>query len=211
MNNLDFIYKRKSVRKYTENIVSKNDLIKILKAATHAPSGKNLQNWHFVVVRNKEKIQELAVIIEDLTNKIAEATEDADAKKGLLKYLKYFTFFKDAPILILVFASPYPNDPYDILVKAGLKEEADRILYASSGIQNIGAAMENLLLAAANLGYGTCWIAGPVYAGIEIEKVIGFNKEGYKLVAMTPLGVPEKKEQQSPPRKALEDVVTFID
>ncbi|MBN4062931.1 nitroreductase family protein, partial [Alkaliphilus sp. AH-315-G20] len=162
-------------------------------------------------VRNKEKIQELATIIEEVTNKIADLTEDADAKKGLLKYLKYFTFFKDAPVLILVFASPYPNTPYDLLLNIGLKEEAERILYASSGIQNIGAAMENLLLAAANLGYGACWIAGPIYAGIEIERAIGFDKEGYKLVAMTPLGVPESKEQLSPPRKPLEEVVTFID
>lgn len=211
MSKLDFIYKRRSVRKFTKETVLEIDLIEILKAATHAPSGKNLQNWHFVVIKNKEKIQELAIIIEELTNRIADSTEDADVKKGLLKYLKYFTFFKDAPVLILVFASPYPDKPYDMLINAGLEKEAKRIVYAASGIQNIGAAMENLLLAASALGYGTCWISGPIYAGIEIEKAIGFNKEGYKLVAMTPLGIPENKEQFSPKRKPLNEVITFID
>ncbi|WMT80585.1 hypothetical protein TEMA_09060 [Terrisporobacter mayombei] len=46
MSNLDFIYKRKSVRKFKDEMVPKEDIDKILKAATFAPSARNRQNWH---------------------------------------------------------------------------------------------------------------------------------------------------------------------
>ena len=60
MTNLEFIYKRKSIRKFTEQEVPKEDLIEMLKAATYAPSAKHQQNWHFDVITNKAKIEEIA-------------------------------------------------------------------------------------------------------------------------------------------------------
>lgn len=52
-------------------------------------------------------------------------------------------------------------------------------------------------------------MTGPMYAADEIQKVVGFSKPGYFLVTMTPLGVPSKPGK-NPPRKPLEEVVTFI-
>lgn len=45
----------------------------------------------------------------------------------------------------------------------------------------------------------------------EIEELIGFEKEGYKLMSMISLGVAEDDTPKQPPRKPLEEVVTFID
>ncbi|SCZ07447.1 nitroreductase family protein [Alkaliphilus peptidifermentans] len=211
MSTLDFIFKRHSVRKFKDLTVPEEDLRELIKAATLAPSGKNTQNWHFVIVRNKEKINEVAEIIESKTHELAALSDNDDLKKSLLKFLHYHTFFKNAPILILVFAGPYPIASYELLLSANRNEEANKVLSAAPGIQNIGAAMENLLLAAASLGYGTCWMTGPNYAAKEIEEYIGFSKEGYSLVAMTPLGVPEESELTSPARKDLDEVLTIID
>lgn len=61
----DAIYKRQSIRKYKEQDVPQEDLEKILDAARVAPSGKNSQNWHFVVVRDKELKQKIAQAILD--------------------------------------------------------------------------------------------------------------------------------------------------
>ena len=47
---LDNIYSRKSVRSYTEQAVSPEQVETLLKAAMSAPSGMNLQPWRFVVV-----------------------------------------------------------------------------------------------------------------------------------------------------------------
>lgn len=212
MANLDFIYKRHSVRKFKNIDVPLEDIKEIIRAATHAPSGKNFQNWHFVVVKNREKIQEMARIVERKNAELAACTKDENKRKAFTKYVKYHTVFRNAPVVILVYAGPYPTTALDLLLEKGApQEEIDRLLRPSPGIQNIGAAMENLLLAAANLGYGGCWMTGPNYASREIEEFIGFKKEGYFLAAMTPLGVPEESELKSPPRKPLEEVMTVIE
>lgn len=119
--------------------------------------------------------------------------------------------FKGAPVLILVYAGQYETIA-DMLLSDGVmpREQAQKYAAPNPGIQNIAAALENLLLAAASLGYGTCWMTGPTYAAEEISEYIGFKKAGYYLAAMTPLGVPASDKVSSPPRKSLEEVATFI-
>ena len=58
---LDNILSRKSVRSYTEQEVSQEQIETILKAAMAAPSGVNLQPWRFVVVREQATKEKLAV------------------------------------------------------------------------------------------------------------------------------------------------------
>ena len=53
-----------------------------------------------------------------------------------------------------------------------------------SAAQGIGAAVENILLAATEMGYGTCYMTGPTHAKKEIEELIGFEKEGYELMIL---------------------------
>ncbi|SHH25567.1 Nitroreductase [Caloranaerobacter azorensis DSM 13643] len=212
MEKLDFIYKRHSVRKFKDIDVPIEDIKEIIKAGTYAPSGKNLQNWHFVVVKNKEKIEEMARIVERKNMELANYAKDEDTKKSFTKYLKYHTVFRNAPVVILVYAGPYPSTGLELLKEKGAsKEELDAVILPNPGIQNIAAAMENILLAASSMGYGTCWMTGPNYASREITDYIGFKKEGYFLAAMTPLGVPEEFELKSPPRKPLEEVMTIIE
>ncbi len=90
-------------------------------------------------------------------------------------------------------------------------DEIHGFLKPSPGIQNIGAAMQNLQLAAASMGYGGCWMTGCNYAARQIEDIVGFEKEGYYLACMTPIGVPESATHTSPPRNPIEDVMTIID
>lgn len=56
---LDVIFSRKSVRSYTADDVTPQQVETILKAAMAAPTGMNVQPWRFVVVRDqavKEKV-----------------------------------------------------------------------------------------------------------------------------------------------------------
>lgn len=50
---LDNIFSRKSVRSYTDQPVSPEQVETILKAAMAAPSGMNAQPWRFVVVGSR--------------------------------------------------------------------------------------------------------------------------------------------------------------
>ena len=111
----------------------------------------------------------------------------------------------------MAFVGPYPVPADDMVAGTGLtQQEIDALKQTKPGVQNVAAAMQNLLLAAAALGYGTCWMTGPTYAGPEIAQLVGFSKDGYHLAALTPLGVPAA-DGASPPRKPLSAVLTIVD
>lgn len=55
------IDERRSIREYSKNVISDEDIQKILKAAMQAPSARNQQPWEFLVVKNvlkREKISQ---------------------------------------------------------------------------------------------------------------------------------------------------------
>src|SRR3989344_5213048 len=50
---------RKTTYEFSDKKVEDSDLKKVLEAARWSPSCSNAQPWHFIVVRDKEKIAEL--------------------------------------------------------------------------------------------------------------------------------------------------------
>ncbi len=60
MECLKYIYTRRSVRGYREEEVGDDEIEMILKAAMQAPSAKNEQPWHFIVVKSRENLRKLA-------------------------------------------------------------------------------------------------------------------------------------------------------
>lgn len=77
-NTLDIIQERKSVRHFEQENVSEDDVNTILKAAMAAPTAGNKQPWEFIVIKNREKLDNLA------------------------EYLPYGKFLKRAPLAIIV-------------------------------------------------------------------------------------------------------------
>ncbi|WBW96943.1 nitroreductase family protein [Oceanirhabdus sp. W0125-5] len=59
MNVLDCIYKRRSIRKYSQKPVDDETLITLVKAATAAPTACNTQPWEFIIVTDDEVRKEL--------------------------------------------------------------------------------------------------------------------------------------------------------
>ena len=58
---MEAIFNRRSVRKYTNQAVEEEKIIKLLKAAMQAPSAGNQQPWEFIVVQKKDTLKELSV------------------------------------------------------------------------------------------------------------------------------------------------------
>lgn len=212
MANLDFIYKRKSIRKFKNNPIPKEDILTLLDAATHAPSPKNQQNWHFIVLQNQDIIQKLTDIVSQSHINIAEMARNEKEKTSYMKLLKYYTLFQNAPVVIIVYGNDYDMIEYNILKDNGASEERlIEITASQSAAQGIGAAVENFLLAATEMGYGACYMTGPTHAKNAIEDLINFEKPDYHLMSLIALGVPEENTPPAPKRKPLEEVVTFID
>jgi nitroreductase len=57
MDALEAILNRRSIRKYTTQPVSNEQLETILKSAMYAPSAVNKQPWHFIVFRDPQTIR----------------------------------------------------------------------------------------------------------------------------------------------------------
>ncbi|MFW6123798.1 MAG: nitroreductase family protein [Acidobacteriota bacterium] len=60
MSVFDIIKSRRSVRRYQSKPIPDEILKKVFEAARAAPSGKNLQPWKFIIVRDEEKRKKLA-------------------------------------------------------------------------------------------------------------------------------------------------------
>jgi nitroreductase len=74
------IKKRRSVRAYTSEEVSEEDVERLIEAARWAPSAGNIQPWEFVIVRN------------------------AETKRRLSDAALHQTFIEEAPVVIVVCA-----------------------------------------------------------------------------------------------------------
>jgi len=68
--------------------------------------------------------------------------------------------------------------------------------------KDVMIAMEHLILVATELGYGTCWI-GAFDEG-EVKRILGIPEQ-YRVVALTPVGVPAESPPPRP-RKELEEI-----
>lgn len=109
----DEMRRRRSVRDFSDRPVPRGIIETCLKAAGTAPSGANLQPWHFVVVRNpatKQRIREAAEAEERAfyTRRAPEAWLDALSPLGTDVSKPFLT---TAPTLIAVFGKAYDLGP----------------------------------------------------------------------------------------------------
>ncbi len=59
MKVMEAILKRRSIRRFTNQPIAKEDIYSLLHAAMMAPTARNCQEWEFVVVRNKETFKKM--------------------------------------------------------------------------------------------------------------------------------------------------------
>ena len=113
------IDRRRSVREFSARAVSRELIETALKAASTAPSGANMQPWHFVAVSGA-----------DTKRRIREAAEEEErefygrrASDEWLDALKPFgtdankPFLEVAPWLIAIFLKKYSEDEHGAKVK----------------------------------------------------------------------------------------------
>ncbi|MGQ9595945.1 MAG: nitroreductase family protein [Thermoproteota archaeon] len=98
---------------------------------------------------------------------------DEEKKKRIAKAALNQTFIAQAPVVIVYLVSMEDAAAYG---RRGME------LYS---LLDVGASMENLMLAATGLGLSTCWI-GAFNEG-EVERIVN-APEGYRAVSLTPLG-----------------------
>ncbi|MBU5425847.1 nitroreductase family protein [Tissierella pigra] len=60
MDVLKAIMTRRSIRRFTGEVITNEQIDTLLRAGFQAPSAHNMQPWHFVVLKNKELLQEVS-------------------------------------------------------------------------------------------------------------------------------------------------------
>jgi nitroreductase len=183
---LEAIKTRRSIRRQKPDAINDETLEKVLDAARWAPSWHNTQCWRFILVRDSSIKDRLINTLFKI--KREETLADNPAAKAV----------RQAPVLIVACAE---------MGKSG-RDSGDTTYRTDKGdwfMFDVALAMENLVLAAHALGLGTVIIGA--FDAIKAAEILGVP-EGISVVAMTPLGFPER-ESKAPPRKELSEIVFY--
>ena len=180
---------RRSIRKFLPDPVSDEQVRELISAAVTAPSGCNSQCWYFAAVKNPEKISALAEAAE---RGVRRFYSEAGDENFISSRIKQTTFFKNAPLVIFVFLTNMEyHDPRvpEYYRSKGIEHKEMLEALGSPDILSIGAAVENLLLKAEEMGLGACWMNDPDVASEEICAFLG-TPENYRLMSVIPVGKP---------------------
>ena len=193
---LESIRDRRSVRIFTEQPVSEEDIATALQAANLAPSAHNQQSWRFIVVRGQRKL--------DLANMVnARAGDFPRPSSALLRMAA--RSIAGAPVVIAVANTGALIRHGTELFKAD--KESARDFFRTMEIQSSAAAVENLLLAATSLGLATVWLGVLFLIKDDVLRFLG--EPVGEFMAVVPVGYAAHPTQ-GPSKRALETIVRYL-
>jgi coenzyme F420-0:L-glutamate ligase / coenzyme F420-1:gamma-L-glutamate ligase len=145
---------RRSVRKYQARPVSRELIEQVLEAARWAPSPHGKQPWRFVVLTRQEMKLQLADRMGDTWRQNlkmdGQGTETVNIRLEKSRERILNTPVIIIPCLYLEDLDRYPDE----------KRQADETIMA---IQSIGAAIQNMLLMAYDVGLDSGWMCAPLF------------------------------------------------
>lgn len=163
------IYTRRSIHEFEKYEMSVQEINKILEAGTYAPSAKNRQPWFFHILCNDKSKTDF---IESMRHGILELEQryqqknifrpDIEFAKGTLKSME------NASVIILVSRQKKYTNVFEDGVSWSLSAKDIEV----TDILSIGAAIQNILLKATDMGYGTLWVCDIFYAYPQIVEFL---------------------------------------
>ncbi len=115
---------------------------------------------------------------------------DEDAKRKLVQACNGQKFIAEAPLIVV--GCGFPDDAYGTI--GG---------YMNGYVMDVTIAMDHLILAAASVGLGTCWIGA--FKEEKVREVLGVPPD-VKIVALTPLGYPD----EAPAKRSRKDLAELV-
>lgn len=202
MKKYDVIWKRKSCRLFEDKGVKEEDIKEIVRAGQQAPSPKNIQPWRFMVIKDQEEKKKISETLKRaIKNLQTDYTRKGEKRQDLSLALGSAEIIEKAPIIIFVYMNTDGMKYHDDGVKWHLYAKDVECNY----IMSVGAAIENMLLAATEMGLDSLWMGDIFYAHHELQSL--FNEEGILMAAIA-LGYGiDKSEKKS--RMTLEQVLSW--
>ena len=201
------IENRASVRRFTEDIVDTEDLQEMVRMAGKAPSVNNSQPWKFIAVTNPILIKKMArEVHKKVQDYYPEGSEKALAIKSTVDY--FSTIFEKAPAVIAVAARSYDSMSESLFEdREKAHQQIDEMRFHPD-IQSIGAAVQNILLSAVDMGYGACWLSGLLVARDELQTLLQIE-EPWRLATFVAVGKSEGTSTQTR-KNNLEEIFSLI-
>jgi len=194
---LQTINNRHSIRTFTDQDVSDEQIKILLQAANEAPSAHNQQSWRFIVIRNEKK-HELANLV---TSKSPVFEKPASA---LLRMAA--RSIMSAPVVIAVANTGDLIEHGTDLFK--IERNMARDFFRTMEIQSSAAAVENLLLAATSLGLSAVWLGILFLIKDDVLQFLGEPKGEF--MAVIPVGYAAKSGT-GPQKQPFEVKVRYLD
>ena len=219
MDIIEAIKKRKSVRAYTPDPVSKDVMKELLDAAILAPTGSNTQPFKFYVAggEGKKRLDEVLLKClddgEPTSNELQMSREGGDEelqnkmnsrRMALMREVMDILRNNDVPIENFARGSfHYFGAPVAIFITMD-QSQAENALVA------VGAAVQNLMLVACDKGLGTCWIGMALMYSKQIRETLDIP-ESERIVTSLALGYPDDDAPVNTFKAGRDDFDEFVE
>lgn len=149
-----FVEARRSIRTFLPESVPPDVLDALVRAACIAPAPHHSRPWRWVVVDTPEAREQLAAGMGECWRRDLEADGVGNGRINDLVGASYRKIV-DAPALVLGCLTWDGLDRYP--------DETRQRAEWGMALLSLGAAVENLMLATADAGYASCWVAAPIF------------------------------------------------
>lgn len=210
---IELIRSRRSIREFLDRPVARELIDLIVECGLAAPSSKNSNPW-FIVTASGDDKNRIVGWLEEASNTPVGVTERApidpltgETKEGVSDTVdESISTMRQCDTLLLLFnRGPFSRGGETIatlIENGGKRSVIGKALYGYAGeILGIGAAAENMLLAARALGLGGVYIADSYPARQRIKAALETSRE---LVGVIALGYPA----YDPPPRELQRALT---
>ena len=168
MELFDAIASRSTAKGLSEPGPTAEQLERLLEAAAHAPDHGRLKPWRFIAVNGAAR--------ESFANAVAEAKRDQ------------IPAFTDEQMELE--REKIRRSPSILVAGCAVRKDIAKVPEIEQVIA-VGAAVENLLLAANDLGYGVMWKTGPAGYSARVKAAVGLAADDH-IVAILHLGTKIK-------------------
>ena len=207
---IEIMTRRRSVRRFKPEPPTDEQVKLLVEAAISAPSAGNKQPWRFIVVKQKDTIQQAAEQVEQECARI-EALVDPMFRDDYRGYAQNFLLFRQAPLLMVPIFRPIPGLSRIIESRTPEAEKDRRYLRSlehHSALVSVSMALQNLLLRAEDMGLGACCLAGPLIAPDKLRNLFRVP-HGWHIALLVALGEKDEKPRY-PGRKPAQAVIKWL-
>ena len=195
MDTFDAIYQRRAVKHYDpEHELNDDEIRTLMEAAVQSPTSFNIQNWRFVLIRDKQLRQKIRAAANDqaqVTDASLLIVMTADLKAWEKSPDRYW---RDAPQAVA-----------DLLVNwMGPFYQGKEELQRDEAMRSCGLAGQTIMLAAKAMGYDSCPMIG--FDPVQVAELINLPDD-HVIGFMIAVGKATKPAWPKPGQIPLEEVV----